>query len=200
MFEKIRYAWNVTNFRRMTGIAGERAGQEQFEVARVLYEQAVRYGEKALKFQERVKNEKIEGLQGIVEHAKQMVEMMDQAAVVRDMKVMSLTFRIKGANPQNYLADKMIDMYRIVADRLDSPEVLKKIYLENEAVPLELRATINQYMLGKLTRKQIEARLQELKAKTERVFRSMGIDPAKNNNPKFIYETFPEGYKKEKLN
>lgn len=191
MFEKIRYIWKVVNFRRLIESASTNIAPDQYEYASALYEKALKYGEEALRLQDRTRSSKIEGLSRLVDETREMWAFMEKGAFVRDMGRLAQNFSIVGADPRSYFAERMINMYDIALERLDSPETLRKEYTENEYVPLMLRAVITAYINKKLTRKKTEAKLKELKTKTEMTVKALGIDPTKNNKPTFLGERIP---------
>ena len=186
MFEKIKYMWNIVCAEKC-GQKGIKALKEgEYDLARSCSTKAIGNYRKALKLNDKFKDslEDKSSIQKIITSIEEVISLSERGKTIEDVVHLSSSLHPVGCNPNNYLANRMIDMYRIASDRLDmSPKVIKMIYINNKSVPQELGETMNQYLEGKLSKEETKTRLQELKSRTNDHFEELGIDPNKDNMP-----------------
>ena len=92
--------------------------------------------------------------------------------------------QVLGADKANFVADRMVDMYRIARDRLGgSKQVLQMIYVDNEEAPAPLREVVGAYVRGELTEEVATQRLDELAAKTRQFVIELGANPEQSEQP-----------------
>lgn len=204
MFESINYQWNAKRFVNYTTQLQRALDSGDEKLILRLSEDAIKSGKRALELSEVVEgipaeatNALQKALSGVEELYKTLQqrggEPVEQDPLRQVVKRQYAQLRsqmgvVSKGRADDFIADRMVDMYRIAADRLDSsPQVLRMIYVDNDAVPEPLREVMGHYLDGKLTRDETAKRLAELKAKTEQYVRDLGTKPENAQRPAVIY-------------
>ncbi len=204
MFESIKYLWNGLRFMSYATQAQKAFESGDKKLSLKLSEAAIKSGKRALELSKVVKGSPPEttislqkALSGVEELYKNLQqrgsEPVEQDTLRRDVKRQYVQLGLQiggvgGSETKDLIADKMVDMYRIAADRLDnSPQVLRIIYVDNDTAPEPLREVMSQYLDGKLTKDETAKRLAELKAKTEQYVRDLGAKPEDAQRPAVIF-------------
>lgn len=213
MFEELRCYWHESMFLSHTKNLHRAIQAGNLRFARVYAESALKSGRKALKLSEKIgARESGENLQKAMKsiqnamksiqnicdtlHGKRNMEPAGdpiRQEVKRQYVQLASQMAVAGGNSENFIADRMIDTYRIAISRLDkSPEALRMIYVDNDMVPQSLKEVISQYLGGKLTREQTIQKLTELKSKTEQYVRELGTNPDKAQYSATLFARTPD--------
>jgi len=112
---------------------------------------------------------------------------MDDTELRQEVKkqfvAMADGMQIVGADKANFIAERMVDMYRIAKDRLGSKQVLQMLYVDNESAPAPLRAVVSAYVQGEIDEDAIAQQLDELAAKTREFVIELGANPDESQHP-----------------
>lgn len=209
MFESIKYQRNAQRFVNYITRLQKALDSGDKNLILKLSEDAIKLGKRALELSEVVEGipaEATNALQRALSGVEELYKTLQQKgsepveqdplrqAVKRQYVQLGSQMRVAGGGrAEDFIADRMVDMYRIAADRLDSsPQVLKMIYVDNDTAPKPLREVMSQYLDGKLTKDETAKRLAELKAKTEQYVRDLGTKPENAQRPAVIYQGTPD--------
>jgi len=204
MLESIRYQWNTQMFVNYTAQLQGVLDSRNEKLIKRLSEKAIKSGKQALELSEVVEGittEETNSLQealGVIEQLYESLQQKESEPIDQDplrqsvkRQYVELGFQIGvdgSGRAKDFIADRMVDMYRIAADRLaSSHEVLRMIYVDNDTTPEPLRNVVGQYVDGKLTKEQATEKLNELKSKTKQYVRDLGANPDEAQRPTAIY-------------
>jgi hypothetical protein len=203
MLENFKYLWNIQMFVNHTTLLQRALDSGNEKLINRFLENAMKSGRRAMELSEVVEGISVEAtaaLQKALGGVVQLYESMQQSEPVEQDPIRRAVKRqyvqlcsqmgvAGGGKTEDFIADTMVGMYRIAADRLNGPpEVLRMIYVDNDAAPEPLRNVVGQYVDGKLTKEQATEQLAELKSKTEQYARDLGASPDKAQRPTMIYQ------------
>ncbi len=116
-----------------------------------------------------------------------------EKAIATECLFVARQFGVVATNPNDVLASRIVDMYRIAADRFDgSKEVLKMIYVNSPAVPPLLKATMTEYVEGRATKEETVQRLHEIQELVKTYLQKRGLNPDTKEQAKLVILKTPE--------
>lgn len=92
---------------------------------------------------------------------------------------------VVGQDPDEFVSDRMIDMYRIARDRLgDNESILRMIYVDNPQCPAPVREIIGRYVKKEISKEEAAKQLTERQEAAKKVLGKMKIN-AKGSKDSF---------------
>lgn len=201
MFERIKLGWNLGIFRKQYDLSQRAFNSKRYSLAISYIEKALNAGKKALVLSEELNSEVKKPLQKALVGMEEICQALRHLEILQSPEEKELRLSIKkqfvemssqivtpGVNQADFIANRMVDMYRIAKDRLGAGEkVLRMIYIDNENVPESLKKVINAYLDGDITKEEAEQQLDELAANTRQYVMELGAKPETAKPPQMIF-------------